>query len=110
MGRAERRRSERRVRIDDRKNKILVTREELNKIKEELSYKASGYSTENLMTCFALTLSRKGFDEDDIAESLQCIDTLMGDILSGKHTMEDYIKELEDSTGIIIKCEDERGD
>lgn len=107
MGRDERRRSERRSRIEDRKNKILVTREELNKIKEEFSYKASGYSTVNLMTCFALTLSRKGFDEDDISESLQCIDTLMGDILSGKHTMEDYIKELEDSTGIIIKCKED---
>lgn len=31
----------------------------------------------------------------------------LDDILSGKHTMEEYSKELEDSTGIIIKCKEE---
>lgn len=107
MGRAERRRSERRARIDDRKNKILVTREELNKIKEEISYKMSGYSTENLMICFALALSRHGFDEDDIAECLEYIDHLMDDIVTDKHTLEDYAKELEDTTGIVIKCKED---
>lgn len=107
MGRAERRRLERRNRIDDRKNKILMSPSELHRLKEELSYKASEYTTEHFMTCFALTLSRQGFDEDDIEECVRCIDTLMSDLLSGKATMEDYIKELEDSTGIVIKCEED---
>lgn len=31
----------------------------------------------------------------------------LDNILSGKHTMEEYSKELEDSTGIIIKCKEE---
>ncbi len=107
MGRAERRKTERIKRIEEWKNKILVTREELNKMKEDLSYRASGYSTENLMMCFALTLSRKGYTHEDIIDNLQYINYLMDDILSGKHTMEEYSKELEDSTGIIIKCKEE---
>lgn len=31
----------------------------------------------------------------------------LDDILSGKYTMEEYFKELEDRTGIIIKCKEE---
>lgn len=42
-----------------------------------------------------------------IIDNSQYIDYLMDDILSGKHTMEEYSKELEDSTGIIIKCKEE---
>lgn len=106
MGRAERRRSERRSRIEERKNKILMGRDELRKMKEEISYEASEYNTENLLTCFALTLVRKGFDEDDIADSMRYLDGLMDDILSGKSTMEDYVKELEEKTGIIIRCKE----
>lgn len=59
------------------------------------------------MMCFALTLSRKGYTHEDIIDNLQYINYLMDDILSGKHTMEEYSKELEDSTGIIIKCKEE---
>ena len=106
MGRAEKRLAARRNRIEERKGKLIVSRDELNKIKEDLSYEASGYSAEALMTCFALTLSREGFDSDDISDSLQYINSLMDQILSGEKTMEDYKKELEDKTGIIIKCEE----
>ena len=106
MGRAEKRLAARRNRIEERKGKLIVSRDELNKIKEDLSYKASGYSAEALMTCFALALSREGFDSDDISDSLQYINSLMDQILSGENTMEDYRKELEDKTGIIIKCEE----
>lgn len=106
MGRAERRQSERRSRIEERKNKILMGRDELRKMKEEISYEASEYNTENLLTCFALTLVRQGFDEDDIANSMRYLDGLMDDILSGKSTTEDYVKELEEKTGIIIRCKE----
>lgn len=106
MGRAEKRLAARRNRIEERKGKLIMSRDELNKIKEDLSYEASGYSAEALMTCFALALNREGFDSDDISESLQYINSLMDQILSGEKTMEDYRKELEDETGIVIKCEE----
>lgn len=80
MGRAERRASERRNRLEDRKGKILISPDEINKMKKDIAYQATGYKTEALMTCFALTMSRMGLD--------------------------DYKKELEEKTGIIVKCED----
>lgn len=106
MGRAERRLAERRNRLDERKGKFLMSHKELSQIEEDISYRASGYSAEALMTCFALALSRKGFDSDDISDSLEYINSLMDGILSGECTMEDYMKELEEKTGIVIKCED----
>lgn len=104
MGRAERRLAERKNRIESRKDKILLSRHELNNIRKDLSYKASGYSVKTLMACFALVLSRRGFDEDYISEFLGSINDLMDDIIEGKATMEDYVKELEDTTGIVIEC------
>lgn len=106
MGRAERRKAERRDRIENRKGKILISREDLNKMKKDITYEASGYNTEALMTCFALAMHRQGFDADNIGESLSYIDSLMTDILTGVKSMDDYIKELEDEAGIIVKCEE----
>ena len=104
MGRAERRKAERRERIESRKGKILISREDLNEIKKDITHEAAGYNTEALMTCFALVLSRQGFDADHIGECIVGINLLMDAILDGEVAMEDYIKELEDDTGIIIKC------
>lgn len=107
MGRTERRRAERRNRIEDRKNKVLLTREDINKMKADITYEAAGYNTEALMTCFALVLYRvHGFKQKRIAKTLEYIDSLMTDILTNKATMDDYIKELEDETSVIVKCKD----
>lgn len=106
MGRAERRLAERRNRIEERKGKILMSREDLNGIKEDLSYQASGYIVKALTSCFALVMSRKGFDQDYISECLESVNALMDDILDGKATMEDYMKELEDTTGIAVVCKE----
>ena len=107
MGRAERRRAERRDRIESRKGKILISREDLNKMKRDITYEATGYKTEVLMTCFALILARRGHDADDIGECIVALNELMDAILSGEATVEDYIKELEDDTGIIVRCEED---
>lgn len=106
MGRAERRRAERRDRIESRKDKILIDPSELNKIKRDIAYQASGYNTEYLMTCFALALKRQNFDADQIGECLVYIDGLMNSLLNDEATMDDYIKELEEETGIIVKCKE----
>lgn len=105
MGRAERRAAERRNRIEERKGKILISREDLSKMKKDITYEATGYKTEALMTCFALVLSRQGFDADHIGDCIVQINELMDGILNDEFTMEDYIRELEDQTGIVVKCE-----
>ena len=105
MGRAERRKMERRNRISDRKNKILVSREDLIKIRKETMHGANEYTVEALMTCFALTYRHlDGYGYRRIAKRLQYIDELMNAINNDEATVEDYKKQLEDETGIVIKC------
>lgn len=107
MGRAERRKYERNARIDDRKRKILMRPEDISKMKKDIAYEVSGFKTEALMTCFALALARQGFDADHIGECIVYINSLMDDILADRATMDDYIRELEDDTGIVVRCSDE---
>lgn len=107
MGRAERRKAERNNRIESRKGKILVSREDLAQIKDDITRNASGYSVEALMTCFALSERRLlRFGHKRILRSLQYIDSLMQNITDGTATIEDYKKILENETGVIVKCED----
>lgn len=108
MGRAERRRLERRNRIEDRKNKILLTRTDIKRMKEEISTEASQYNVENLMTCFALTEHRLyGFGQKRILRTLQYIEDLMGPIAEGTKTIEDYKEELEKECKVVIRCTDD---
>ncbi|MDD2954013.1 MAG: hypothetical protein PHC95_12770 [Parabacteroides sp.] len=108
MGRAEKRRLERQNRILDKKEgKITLSRKDIAKLKEEITHDTSAYSTEALMSCFALALRLLyGFGFKRINRTLGKIDQLMEAILDDTKTIEDYKKQLEDETGIIIKCED----
>lgn len=106
MGRAERRRMERRNRIETKKNTPNMTYQELGEMKDKIRKDISGYNVESLMTCFALAEHRLyGFGQKRIMRSLQYIDELMGYIMDDSATMEDFKKELEDETGVIVKCE-----
>lgn len=105
MGRAERRRAERCERIENRKGKILVSREDFGKTKQEITNVVSHYNTEALMTCFALAQHRLfGFGSKRILRTLEYIDTLMGEVNSDHVTVEDLKEQLSDETGIAIKC------
>lgn len=107
MGRAERRRAERYNRIEERKNKVLLTREEIASMKKDISHTVSSYSVESLMTCFALAEHRiYGFGAKRIGRCLQYVDELMGAIMDDTACMDDYVRELEEETGIVVKCED----
>lgn len=107
MGRAERRRAERQKRIQERKDKVLLSQNEITELKKSITHDASAYGAEALMTCYALALRRLyGFGNKRIMDSLRAIDELMEGILDGSHTIEDYKKILEDETGVIIKCSD----
>lgn len=105
MGRAERRAKERQNRIETKKGTIRISPAELNRIKQDITYKASGYHTESLMTCFALAMARKGMSTDDIEDCLGYIDGLMNDILEDRKTMEDYFAELEEKTDLVVRAE-----
>lgn len=106
MGRAERRRTERRNRIEQKKNTPNMTYQELGAMKEKIRNDISHYNVEALMTCFALAEHRLyGFGYKRMMRSLNYIDELMGNIMNDTATMEDYKKELEEETGVIIKCE-----
>ena len=106
FGRSLRRKKERQDRLDGKRDKLQMSRREFNQMKEELSREASGYSVEALMTCFALAEHRLyGFGLKRLSKSLQYINELMDGILNDTATVEDYKKELETETGIVIKSE-----
>lgn len=105
MGRAERRKSERRNRIQNRKGKYLLSKADINQIKQKKSDDVSAYNVEALMTCFALAERRLyGFGKKRIFRTLQFIDDLMGAVLTDEATIEDYKKELQQEAKVVIKC------
>ena len=107
MGRAERRRAERKNRIESRKGKVLLSYGEINEIKRIASNDGSAYGVEALMTCYALSLRRLyKFGRKRISRSLKYINDLMDDILEDRATIEDYKQILENETGTIICCKD----
>ena len=107
MGRQERRRLERKNRIEDRKSKLLMTRADVAAIKakitEDVCSNFGSYTTEAMMTCFALANHRLyGHGWKRTMKTLQYIDELMGPISDGTKTMEDYKEELEEELGFKI--------
>ena len=105
MGRAERRRTERHNRIQNRKNELLISKQELSDIKRKVSDNVSDYTVEALMTCFALAEHRLyGFGKKRIFRTLQYIDELIGAVLTDEATIEDYKNELKQETNVVIKC------
>lgn len=106
MGRAERRKANRRDRIEERKNKILMSAKDIRDMKREITKEASNFNVEALMTCFALAEHRLyGYGQKRILRSLQYIDSLMGEILNGSATIEDYKKELEEKAQVKIQID-----
>lgn len=106
MGRAEKRRLERRSRIENRKDKVLMSRQDIADMKKDVFQKVDNFRIEALMTCFALANHRLyGHGSKRIMRSLNLIDELMCDIYDDKATIDDYKKELEDNAGVIVKCD-----
>lgn len=105
MGRAEKRRAERKARIESRKG-APMSRGDIDKLTDDTIASVSNHNVETLMTCFGLAQRRLyGFGYERIMRTLNFVDELMGPIIDGTKTIEDYKKELESETGVIIKCE-----
>lgn len=99
MGRAERRRAERNERIENRKGKLVVSRQDLKDVREAISKD----NVKVLMTCFALAEHRLyGYGQKRILRTLQCIDDMMGEIIDGTKTIDDFARELKDEAGVVV--------
>lgn len=106
MNRARRRAAIKNYNKQQKKNEITVRKDKIDELKEEVSKRSCGYTTETLMVCFGLVLGEVyGFDRDKIIEGLEKINTYAEDVTTEKATMEDYMRRLEDVTGISIVCE-----
>lgn len=104
MGRAERRKTERANRIENRKGKLVVSKQELSDIRKNVSNEVSERNVNTLMTCFGVSLHRVyGFGGRRIMRVLQYIDYMMSDLVDGTYTIDDYREWLLDETGVSIK-------
>lgn len=105
MGRAERRRMERNNRLENRKDKVLMSQKEVNNLKRRIIEDVADFKVETMMTCFALALHRVfRFGPKRILRLLQYIDDLMGAINTGEKTIDDYRKELEEEAKVVVSC------
>ena len=105
MGRAERRRAERVNRIEERKGKILMSKQDLGKMQDSIRQDISNFNVEAILTCLALALHRKfKFGPKRIMRVLNYIDELMGGVVDDIYTVDDYKQQLKEETGVVIKC------
>lgn len=100
MGRSLRRLMERQNKIESRKGKKLMSKEDLHQLSDTISE----YNVETMMTCFSLVLHREfGFGKTRIFRVLEGVDNLMGGILDGSVTVSEYKQQLEDEAGVRIQ-------
>ena len=105
MGRAERRRAERANRIEERKGKILMSKQDLGKMQDSIRQDISNFNVDAILTCLALALHRKfKFGPKRIMRVLNYIDELMGGVVYDIYTVDDYKQQLKEETGVVIKC------
>lgn len=105
MGRAERRRAERRNRIEDKKDKIYLRPSDIKKMKEDITAEVANFDVEVLLTCFAQVLHDKyGFGQKRILRALQAVDETFGQVLNEELNVEDMKRRLEDEVGVKIYC------
>lgn len=105
MGRAEKRKIERFNRIEENKDKVVMTREEFAKLKRDIRNESSTFTTEALMTCMALKDRRlRGYGQKRIMDDLQYVDDLMGPIMRGEKTIEEYKEALREESKVVISC------
>lgn len=106
MGRAEQRRLERKNRIENRKGKIALSRQELAELQHDAAFARTKYDAEALMTCFGLVEHRiHGFGKKRIFRTFEAIDEMMQDILEGRKTLDDLKAELEEECGVVVRSE-----
>ena len=106
MNRAERRKRNQESKREEKRKmttRVTLSKEELDSIRTRASNNASKYTVDTLMICFALAEHRMhGFGKKRIQKTIDYIDELVGEIINDKSTLDDYVNQLKEETGIIM--------
>lgn len=103
MNRAERRRMDRNKSREPKENRVCLTIDDINRIKEDISDEVSIATVDTLMTCFALAERRLyRFGKKRLKRTIDYIDSLVDDIVNGKATLDDYKKALKEEADVTI--------
>lgn len=106
MGRAERRRQERNGRISDRKGKIALRPDQIQRIKNDAADTASKFGVDTLMTCFAQVLHTEfGWGRVRILRVLNAVDETFGRVLTDGLSIQEMRQKLEDEVGLRIRSD-----
>lgn len=88
----------------EKKDKIHLTKSELERWKKKTADEYAKADIEVLMTIMAVALHRKhGWGLKRISDILAVIDEINGDLISGKVRIFDLMKELREEVGLEIK-------
>lgn len=103
MGRAENRKRERAARLDNNKNTIRLTYEQLEEIKKQERITTQNDIIMFFMSTLPLAEHRvHGFGKTRAIRTLKYINVLMEGITKGEKTIEDYRKECEEEVKIRV--------
>lgn len=105
MGRAERRKIERKQRIETRKGQILIDPYDVWERKRKAVDGALQFNAELLMTCIGIAEHRLyGFGQKRVLRTLSYIDDLMGMVNDGYLTVDELKEQLREETNVKITC------
>ena len=103
MGRKERRLQERNNRIESKKEKILLSNENIIEMKRNVRKQTSDYATNVLLNCFALSLNEVyGFGRKRIHRMLKHVEHNLCEIANNNLTVVDCEQMVFEKTGMRI--------
>lgn len=106
MGRAERRQRERETRIQERKDRIVLSQDEIRQMKRDIADKIVKFDVDTLFTCFAQALHTEyGWGYRRIFRVLHSVDEMFGKVLNNTLSVADMQERLEREVGIRIKSD-----
>lgn len=109
MGRSLLRKMERQQRADKKQNGKYMSREEIQKLKNEIKTEVSFASVEILLTSFAQVLHNEyGFGQKRVLRALNAVDEIYGRVLNDELSVADMRQQLRDDINVTIMFDRER--
>lgn len=103
MGRKLRRKMERSERLASNKTKVSISRSDFADEKQRYAERYNKGTIEQMYVCMALAERRLyKFGQGRLLKTMHTVDELMGEIYNGNKTIDDYITELKEQTGMEI--------
>ena len=101
MGRAERRAAERKARLEDRKGKVLISYEELERIKEASRIQGRMEAIETITVCCALAERKAhGFGRVRVGRTIEALKDILQEVLDKSLTITYLKKRLKDEVDL----------